>query len=574
MTSTTSVTTTEFSTGTVDVSTAGLTVRTAENPAEPVHADEIAGADRDLTVQVNLSTALGYPPVFRGVGLIAGDLGRAPLEIFRREAPVGTVEDVWRKDRAHQAWRLCRWEPNDCMGASTFRKTITAHAILEGNGFAYIDRDPNNRPLELWPLNPKNTRPVRLDGQLFYHHVVRTGVGDDPEKIIRQTLIEADDVLHIKGFTWNGVEGVSLLTIMRETFGLGLNARRFATKFFANDARPSVVMEHPGKLSQEAHDRIRAGWQSMHRGVNNSHRLAILEEGMTLKPFSTAAKDAQLDVIRAFQTREVAAVLGIPPHKLGDTTRTSFASLEQENQSYVQETLEPWFVAWEEESRRKLLRIEERRRETHEPRFNRASFSFTDLATRTNSANAAIQLGWMNRDEARETIGRNPIPDGQGQAFYQPLNVGIAGQVDSNSGGDGEGGGGQGTGEGDETPGDELLDELAPTLRQVLTDTIAGQLTRLAARTKAAARRGSVRAWFETGAFVNENRGRLVDVLTNAHRGIEIAGLARSNLAEAVDQVLDTWRSFCVKQPKADHVLANGQELEELAAQLTRELAK
>jgi HK97 family phage portal protein len=103
----------------------------------------------------------------------------------------------------------------------------------------------------------------------------------------------------------------------------------------------------------------------MYSGLENAHKAALLEDGVDLKILSNNARDSQLLETRAHEIREVANWFGIPPHKLGDTTRTAYASLEQENQSYLDDAVDPWLVTWEEEGRDKLLTEEQKAKPTH-----------------------------------------------------------------------------------------------------------------------------------------------------------------------------------------------------------------
>ena len=56
----------------------------------------------------------------------------------------------------------------------------------------------------------------------------------------------------------------------------------------------------------------------------------------------------------------MANLLGVPAHKLGADIKSSYNSLEQENQDYLDQCLDFWLVRWEEECWDKLLTEEEK----------------------------------------------------------------------------------------------------------------------------------------------------------------------------------------------------------------------
>lgn len=396
-----------------------------ENPSTPLSNPdewlyEALGARKSASgVRVNRETALTYAAVWRGTNLISRDVGKLPLVIYKRQGE--------GKARApeHAAYNLLRRKPNQYMTAFVFRQTLQAHVLLRGNGYAYIFRRGDGTPLELLPLNPDSTYPVRENGVLMYiteiSLTVQGQTGGAP--VVQLRKLPAADVLHIKGLSFDGLIGYDVITKARESLGLGIAMEEFGSRFFRNNAKPSVVIEHPGKLTDQAAKKLREQWNSIHSGLENAHKTAVLEEGMKLKEFSIAARNAQLIESRQFQIREVANWFGVPPHKLGDTTRTAFASLEQENQSYLDDALDPWLVNWEEECWDKLLTEEEKAGDTHVIEFMRHALVRANLADRGIFYSAALSAGWISRDEVRARENLNPIPDGQGQVFLFPLNM-------------------------------------------------------------------------------------------------------------------------------------------------------
>jgi HK97 family phage portal protein len=394
-----------------------------ENPSTPIDDPddwlyEAFGGGSSSGVKVNRQTILRYGPVWRGVTLIAGSVGKLPLISYKR---VGEG-----KDRAidHSAYRLLKRRPNREMTAFTFKQTLMGHAILQGNGYAYIFRRGDGSPEELIPLNPEETFPVRVNGELMYV----TKVGAETRKLLPQ------NVLHIKGFSFEGLQGYSLIDKARDSLSVGIAAGQYGSRFFRNSARPSVVIEHPGKLGPEAKKNLRDSWETMHAGLENMHRTAVLDEGMKVQAFSINARDAQLLETRQFEIREVANWLGLPPHKLGDSSRTAYNSLEQENQSYLDDALDPWLVNWEEECVEKLLTEDEKDNDTHTIEFTRQALVRANLLQRFQAYQIAINTRVMNPNEVRARENLNPYEGGD--EFLVPLNMGQP-AADTLDGGDG-----------------------------------------------------------------------------------------------------------------------------------------
>ena len=396
--------------------------RSIENPSTPLSSGddwmyEALGAVKASSgVNVNRETALTYAAWWRGVNLISRDVAKLPVHVYRKGS------EGKQRDTDHPAYYLLRRQPNRDMTPFHFRQTMMSHVLAEGNGYAYIDRAGDASPLELIPLLPYRTYPVRVKGRIWYVTALNTG---------EERKIPAEDILHIKGLSFDGLVGYSVIRKARESLGLGMAFDTFGSVVFRNGTTKRVVLKHPGRLSPEAKKNLRESWERLNVGLENAHKTAILEENMEAQEMGMSAKDAQLLDERKFQIREVALWFGVPPHKLGDMESASYNSLEQENQAYLDSAIDPWLVNWEQECDAKLLTERQRKRDTHVIEFDRRALVRGDMGQRTAYYSAMIGIGVMNRDEARAEEGYNPIPDGSGQQYLVPLNMGKADGGDS-----------------------------------------------------------------------------------------------------------------------------------------------
>ncbi|MBD3293250.1 MAG: phage portal protein [Armatimonadia bacterium] len=429
--------------------------------------DALGATPSSSGVRVSHSTALTYAAVWRATRLIAGDVAKLPLYVYRREG------DGKIRATGHPAYRLLRRKASETMTARQLKMTLTANALLRGNGYAFIDRANGGQPLGLIWLDPARTWPVKESGRLLYVHQIDRG---DYVKLMPA------EVLHIKGLSYDGVEGYSVIEKARESLGMGLAAREYGSRFFSNNARPNVVIEVPGYMPDEAYNRLKQSWLEMNQGLSNAHKTAILENGAKPHQLSINARDAQLIESRQFEIREVANWFGCPPHKLGDSSRTAYNSLEQENQSYLSDCLDDWLNEIEEECYDKLLTERQKQRDTHIIEFKRQALVRADMSTRYSSYATAISNGWMTRNEARSFENMNPL-DG-GDELLVPLNMGPPGQSDPGTPD-------PGTSPPDDDEDDEQQEaaaDLGLALRGLAESTTRRMVRRLAVRANKAAR--------------------------------------------------------------------------------------
>lgn len=393
--------------------------RSVENPATLLSNPAewfttlLGGGTSASGVTVSSESALTYDCVWRAVNLKSRDVAKLPLNVFKR------IDGGKEKAPEHPAYPLLRWKPNEITTSFVFWQTIQAHMLVTGNGYAYIYRGGNGTPNDVVILTPDVTYPVRENGVLWYV----TKVNGELRRLLPQ------NVLHIRGLSFDGLVGYSVVTKARDSLGAGMAAHRHGAMFFKNAATPSIALEHPKTLGKEALQNLRDSWVSAHTGLDNSHKPVILEEGMKPHVLSFNAKDSQFIESLTFSVRVVANWFGVPPHKLGDMTGRSYASLEEENQAYLDESLDGDLVNSELECRDKLLSEQEKRADSHVIEFNRGALVRANMERRFAAYTSAIAAGgWMSRDEARNRENMNPMPNGEGKKFLKPLNMEVVGE--------------------------------------------------------------------------------------------------------------------------------------------------
>ena len=377
------------------------------NPAQWL-IDALGGDPSGSGISVTEMSALKFTAVYASVRIIAETMASLPYFVFQRGDG-----DARRRAMEQPAYKLLHDQANPHMTAMVFRETVQGHVLTHGNGYAEIARDGSGNPGALWPLDPSRVGPaLNSDGELEY--VYKPSTGSDKR-------IPAKDVLHIPGLGFDGYVGYSPIRLAREAIGLGLAAERHGASFFANDSRPSGILEHPGKMETAARDRLHASWEAIH-SQDSAHRMAILEQGMTWKAVGIPNEDAQWLESRAFQIRDIARIYRIPPHLLADLDRATFSNIEAQGIEFVTHCIRPWLVRWEQECNRKLVK----------PGSGYFCEHIVDALLRgdTPSRYSAYSIGrmggWLSANEIRRLENMNPI-DG-GDEYLVPLNMTPAAQ--------------------------------------------------------------------------------------------------------------------------------------------------
>lgn len=358
---------------------------------------------------VNERTAMQTTAVYACVRILAEAVASLPLHVYEYQDDGGKklVHD-------HPLYYLLHDEPNPEMTSFVFRETLMSHLLIWGNAYAQIIRDGAGRVLGLYPLLPDKMDVQRDDRGNIYYVYSRNSDENPMFKEYGDIRLKAEDVLHIPGLGFDGLIGYSPIAMAKNAVGMTLACEEYGASFFANGANPGGVLEHPGVLKDPS--KVRASWNSVYRGVNNAHKIAVLEEGMKYQQIGIPPEEAQFLETRKFQINEIARLYRIPPHMVGDLDKSSFSNIEQQSLEFVKYTLDPWVIRWEQSLQRSLLLPGEKGK--YFIKLNVDGLLRGDYQSRMNGYAVGRQNGWFSANDIREMENMNPIPDEQGGNLY------------------------------------------------------------------------------------------------------------------------------------------------------------
>ena len=316
------------------------------NPPDWLYNLFTAGTKTYTGKAISKEMALTSSAVYACIRILSENVGSLPLHLYRR-----TTEGR-EKAIDHQLYSILHFRPNPEMTSMIYRETITEHLVGWGNSYSNIVYDNANRVKELWPLRPDQMEVERKDGELLYKYTVPSG------KIY---FLSRKEVLHIPGLGFNGLIGYSVLTKARETIALALGMEEYIARFFGNDARPGIILKHPGTLSDPAKDNLRKSWNEKYQGLEKKHLMAVLEEGLDIKEIGFPPEDAQFIQGRKFEIEELGRWFQVPLHMLQHTEpSTSWGTgIDQLTRGFISYSLRPWLIREEQNFSMQLLKENE-----------------------------------------------------------------------------------------------------------------------------------------------------------------------------------------------------------------------
>lgn len=305
------------------------------------------------TIRTDLDAAMKLSTVSRCIDILSDSIGKMPFFVY---------DGISRVRVEHPIMELLGVRPNQWQTPFAFRKQLEGERVANGNGLAWIRRDPRTmEPTELVPI-PKAYWSVSVlsDGSLQY----RIEHPFTHENIVCGRM----DVVHVTAFSKNGYTGIGYLERAQEIIRTARAAQEYSASYYQNGGQPSGILRTESDLAGTVKvvdadgkertiskkERLREEWERVHSGPANAQRIAVLDLGLDYKPLSISNRDAQFVEQAALSVEDIARVFGVPLYKL-QAGKQSYSSNEQNAIEYVVGTLHPNATIWEQELLYKLL---------------------------------------------------------------------------------------------------------------------------------------------------------------------------------------------------------------------------
>ncbi len=354
-------------------------------------------------VAVNEDSALKYATVYTCVRIKGETISTLPKQLYR------TVDDSRELAREHYLYPILKHSPNPHQTAVQFWETYCGHMDLWGNGYALLDWNGAGRLRGMYNLHPGLVYPKLKSGVLSYdvaHH--ETGAVQN---------LPWWAVMHAPLFGTDGLNGLSPIGLLRESVGLSLAAQEYASRFYANNAQPGIVLESAASLKADEREQLRKEWKSIHAGLKGAHETGVLSGGLQLKVIGIPQKDAQFLESRSFQRTEIYGAYRVPAHMAGDLTHATFTNIEHQDIAFAKHCIAPHCGRIEAAIKRSIL--------WNDPdlyfEFNLDGLMRGDLLSRADATSKLINCGHLTPNESRKLENRKALPGGDSLYMQQQM---------------------------------------------------------------------------------------------------------------------------------------------------------
>ncbi|RYF73966.1 MAG: phage portal protein [Comamonadaceae bacterium] len=347
-------------------------------------------------VPVTKETAMRVSVVYAAVSLVSGAIASLPLGIYERES---------RKKAEHDYWFLLNERASDGWSAFSFWEYLISSKLFHGDGFGRLIRSSvrSSRIIGMEPLHPQSVDPFRHQGRVLYRV---SPIDGSPAY-----TADSADILHLPSLGFDGLRSPSPITFAgREAIGAAIAAQDYAGRFFASNANIDYALKTANRLTTAQLTELKVSLLA--RAANGGRGPLILSGGLEPAQLSINSKDAEILATRMFSVEEISRLLGVPPHMIGHTSKsTSFGTgIEQQGIGFVRYTLQRHLTPCAQEINAKFWPVREKLFVEHVVE----ALERADLKTRYEAYRIAMgragEQPWMGADEVRrrENMPANP----------------------------------------------------------------------------------------------------------------------------------------------------------------------
>ena len=272
--------------------------------------------------------ALKNSDVLTAVSHVASNVARFPIVILDDDK--NAVKNIKSVDY------LLNKHPNDMLSAYHWRFLMTVNAILTGDGFSRIIRDPHTKaPLEIQYFPPSQTYIDDSDVTNIKYEFTPINQKGGGQTIV----VPAEDVIHFMFFTYDGIHGRSPLLSLADEIGLQDDGIKTLRRFFKSGLKGGLL-KAKGKLSPEARLKTRKAFEYAQANSNAGSPI-VTDDTFDYSPIEIDTNVLQLINSNNYSTAQIAKALHIPAYKLAVNSPNQ--SIKQLNEDFITSDLPYYF---------------------------------------------------------------------------------------------------------------------------------------------------------------------------------------------------------------------------------------
>jgi HK97 family phage portal protein len=340
------------------------------------------------------------------VRVVAESVASLPMRLMKKEER-GSI-----RDENNPLYNVLYNRFNEYQSSWDARCQMAMHTCLYGNSYAVKEYDGSGNVKAIWPLHPALVHVELLkNNRLAYDYMTQPG-----QDGIRYSQ---DDIIHVRYLSDNGYTGVVPVHLMQTCISAARQVDLYVNNFFANEAKPAVVLTTSQPIPQEAADKMRKQWETMHRGAANAGRTAVLPNGVAVAPIAAQTNESsQLVELRTLMTQQIARAMRVPNSLIGEDSRSTYSNSEQAQLNWLSGGLSAWVERFESAFNMGLLRGKPRKFVQLDVR----GVMRGDSQARASFYSSLFSVGALSPADIRNLEDLPPVDQEGMDKYYLPTN--------------------------------------------------------------------------------------------------------------------------------------------------------
>ena len=344
---------------------------------------------------IDREKALNIPTLYGCVELISNTISTLPIKLFKEyEGKVSEIKDDIRLT-------LLNDETGDTLDAFQFKKALITDYLLEGNGYAYINKE-RGKFKSLHYVEERNISINKNINPIFKYYDIS----------VNGEFYKPYDFFKLLKNTKDGSTGEGIIQSNNWLLAVVYNSIIYENILAKTGGNKKGFIKADRKLGDDEIKLLKEQWNKMYSG--NSENCVVLNAGLDFKESASTSTEMQLNENKITNGNEICKILNVPPSMITGDGKAN----ESDYEKFVKMAILPILKTFVTSLNRDLLLEKEKK-----------SFYFTfdikellkgDIEKRFKAYEIGIKNGFLGVNEVRYEEDREPI-----EAFDNVIKLGL-----------------------------------------------------------------------------------------------------------------------------------------------------
>lgn len=267
---------------------------------ESTSLDELLLSAGIITGNLTKEQALNIPSVGACIEIISNTVASLPIQLFKaNDGKVMEIEEDVRVD-------LLNDDTKDTLDSFQFKKALVEDYLLEGAGYAYINRQRNKIKSLHYVENTnvsiqKNVDPIFKDYNI----------------LVNGSFYRDFEFLKITRKTKDGIAGKGIIEENNKMLSVVYNSLVFEELLVKTGGNKKGFLKAQSRLTKEAILELKEAWNNLYR--NNTENVVVLNNGIEFQEASNTSVEMQLNENKKTNSTEICKLFVVPQSILDGT---------------------------------------------------------------------------------------------------------------------------------------------------------------------------------------------------------------------------------------------------------------